>query len=349
MSGPHGSNEAGTEGAGARYTATYLLPIRRTHIEADDDLDAYLAWLASLAPGLEVIVVDGSPPEVFDHHHARWAAHVAHIAPLGVLRGANGKAWGVNTGLRYASHERVVIADDDVRHDEGSLTRLVALLDHAEVVRPQNYFHPLPWHALWDTGRILLNRTLGGDWPGTLALRRHTPAGERIEGYDGGVLFENLELCRTVEAAGGRHLVAPDLYVRRKPPTARHFWSQRVRQAYDEFARPPVLLAELAVAPAVAAVLLARRPGSLLAGALGVVALAEVGRRRAGGARYFPPHASVMAPVWVLERAACSWIALWWRVRHGGIRYGDQVLTKAANSTADLRRQRLDGAIPHST
>src|SRR5690606_26426372 len=104
-------------------------------------------------------------------------------------------------------------------------------------------------------------------------------------GYDGGVLFENLEVWRTLEAAGGRTRTAPDLYVRRLPPTAGHFWSQRIRQAYDEFARPARLFVQLAIAPIVLGLLLTRRIAALGALALLVAGIAEVGRRRAGGTR----------------------------------------------------------------
>ena len=65
----------------------------------------------------------------------------------------------------------------------------------------------------------------------------------------GAVLFENLELVRTIEAVGGRSVSAPDLFVRRLPPETPHFWRQRVRQAYDEFARPPRLIAALSILP----------------------------------------------------------------------------------------------------
>src|SRR5918911_162822 len=86
-----------------------------------------------------------------------------------------------------APDERVVIADDDVRYDEESLARVVDALDRADVVRPQNYFDPLPWHACLDTARTLLNRISGGDWPGTLAVRRSRLMS--TNGYDGNVLF----------------------------------------------------------------------------------------------------------------------------------------------------------------
>ena len=58
---------------------------------------------------------------------------------------------------------RVVIADDDVRYDRAALEHAARLLDHSEVVRPQNVFTEWPWHAIWDTGRTLLARVSGGE------------------------------------------------------------------------------------------------------------------------------------------------------------------------------------------
>ena len=225
------------------------MPISSAAAATRDDLAAYLRWLAERA---ETIVVDGSPSAIFAAHSAVWAdaigAGLRHVAPAADLATEMGKVGGVLTGLRLASHDRVIIADDDVRYDEAALDRLAAALDSGDVVRPQNYFDPLPWHACWDTGRMLLNRVTGGDWPGTLAVRRSVLAG--TGGYDGRALFENLELVRTVVAAGGREVLLDDLFVARRPPTSRHFWSQRVRQAYDELARPGRLAWQLALLPA---------------------------------------------------------------------------------------------------
>jgi Glycosyl transferase family 2 len=301
------------------------------------DVGELAAYLASLHPEVEVIVVDGSPPDVFAHHAAGLPDRVGHVAPDDDLHTLNGKVGGVLTGLRRASHERVVIADDDVRYSETSLARTVGGLDRFDVVRPQNHFVPARGHAAWDTSRILLNRVTGGDWPGTLAVRRDRllSAG----GYRGDVLFENLELIRTIRAAGGELWTPLDLYVRRLPPTASGFLDQRVRQAYDELARPLRLACWLSVLPLVglAAARHAWRP--LLAGTLGVVAAAEIGRRRAGGRRVFPARASLMAPGWVLERGACAWLAVGSRFLLGGVRYRGRVIREAASSEAALRRR----------
>jgi hypothetical protein len=143
---------------------------------------------------------------------------------------------------------------------------------------------------------------------------------------------------RTVRAAGGTEVVAPDVHVRRLPPSTEHFLGQRVRQAYDELARPWRLVVLLAVLP-VSAVLVARRRWAVLvAGVLAVVATAEAGRHRAGGRRVFPVTSSLLAPVWVVERAVCSWLALGARAR-GGVPYRDGRLRKAASSHRALRRR----------
>ena len=315
---------------------TYILPIKCAVPHAADELAAYLRWLAERA---EVIVVDGSPSAVFAAHAAAWreAIHIGlrHAVPAADLMTPMGKVGGVLTGLRLASHERIIIADDDVRYDDRALARVAAALEDADVIRPQNYFDPLPWHACWDTGRMLLNRLTGGDWPGTIGVRRSVL--RATGGYAGDAMFENLELVRTVIAAGGHETALLGVYVLRRPSTTRHFWGQRVRQAYDEFARPGRLVMQLALLPVATALAATGRWGMLAAGVVAVTLAAEMGRRRAGGRHVFPPRASLLAPAWVAERAVCSWLALGARIVLHGIPYRGTVLRHAATPMRVLR------------
>jgi hypothetical protein len=144
-------------------------------------------------------------------------------------------------------------------------------------------------------------------------------------------------MIRTVEEAGGRSVSPLDLYVRRIPPASGQFLSQRPRQAYDDLAQPWRLVLFASIVPA-ACVALKRRPQLLPAGVAIVMALAELGRRRAGGTRVFPATASLMAPLWVTERALCVWVALMHRVL-GGIPYRGARLRVAANSRRTIRRR----------
>jgi hypothetical protein len=313
---------------------SYVLPIR----SADDgDLAELTRYLRSLPGWVELIVVDGSPSPVFRLHAEEWGDIATHIPPDPAIHSPMGKVAGVVTGVRAASHERVVIADDDVRYDESGLARAATLLGLADLVRPQNYFDELPWHAQLDTARSLLNRSFGADFPGTMAVRRSTflAAG----GYDGDVIFENLELMRTIRAAGGTVVSPLDLYVARRPPSTEHFLSQRVRQAYDDFAIPARMAGWLAVVPATAALLARGRWRPVAAGAAALVAAAELGRRRARGTSHFPATASLLAPAWVAERGVSAWLALRQRITQGGVPYCDGVVPRSASSMRELRRR----------
>jgi hypothetical protein len=310
----------------------YLLPLRwQTDKSALAELTGYLRQISATC---EVLIVDGSPPPIFARHHCSWGAFARHIPPDPALAYRNGKVNGVITGMWAAAAERVVIADDDVRYDDRSLARALALLDDADIVVPQNYFDPLPWHAAWDSARILINRGLGMDYPGTLLVRRAAFLSAGC--YDGDVLFENLELMRTLRANGARLAPAPQVLVRRLPPDLRQFAGQRVRQAYDSLAQPPRLAAELALLPT-AALITVTRHYRVLAGAACIAAgLAEAGRRRHGGAVVFPWYLPLLAPAWLAERSVCSWLALGCRLR-GGVLYAGQRLSRAATSTTMLR------------
>lgn len=317
--------------------ASYVLPLRSTQVRTD-----LAPYLQELADHVHVIVVDGSDPAVFTDHAAIFPATVVHVSVDEDLRSPNGKVAGVLTGLRRAEGEAVIIADDDVRYDATALRRVVGLLADVDVVVPQNYFRPLPWHARWDTARTLINRAFGMDYPGTLALRG--PLLLATGGYDGSVLFENLELLRTVYAAGGTIRHAPDIYIAREPPTARHFLGQRLRQAYDSSAQPARLAAELTLLPgAVTLSLLGGAPAFAVLVSV-TMAIAEFGRRRHGGTAVFPPSTTLFAPAWAAERAVCAWIGQAARLR-GGVRYGDHRLRCAAHSVAHLRRRLCGGDI----
>ncbi|HZK51828.1 MAG TPA: glycosyltransferase family 2 protein, partial [Actinomycetota bacterium] len=75
------------------------------------------------------------------------------------------------------------------------------------------------------------------------------------------------------------------------------------------------------------------------------ILLAERGRRRADGAGRWPVAAALLSPLWVAERAICSWIAVGHRILGGGIRYGDARLKVAANSRCRIR-SRLERSRP---
>jgi hypothetical protein len=310
------------------HDVEYVLPLRWQDDAELKDLTAYLGRLAQV---VDVTVVDGSAPEIFDVHHHAWSGVVRHLPPQ-PWPGRNGKVRNVMTGVRAARHPVVVIADDDVRYTPASLARCLAAMKGVDLVVPQNVFTRWPWHARWDTARQLVGRAFGGDYPGTLLLRRGSV---EAHGYDGDVLFENLELIRTVTDRGGVVRWSPELYVGRRPPTTAHFWSQRVRQAYDDLAQPARLVVEASLLPAV--LLAGSRRGTVVAALAGAVTCAaEAGRRRAEGASMFPASTALWAPVWLAERSVCVWVAVVLRLA-GGVPYGDGRIRRAASSRSGRR------------
>jgi hypothetical protein len=320
---------------------SYVLPLRWDEERDSDELTDYLRWLSNL---VDLIVVDGSTADVFAAHRSHWQELATHIPPDPDLEFLNGKVDGVFTGVRRARFDAVVIADDDVRYDLVSLWAIRCLLEHNDLVRPQNYFVPMPWHALWDSARSLLNRAVGADFPGTLGFRRSFFIA--MGGYDGNVMFENLELIRTVAAAGGREAAPLDLFVARRPPAPGAFWRQRVRQAFDDLAMPVRLVIFLSVIPLTTFAIATRRIRWVAGAALASVLVAERGRRRGSGTQAFPARASLFAPFWVSERAVCSWLAVASRFVYGGIRYRAGVIATAATPTRRLESRFRTGAPP---
>ena len=302
---------------------SYLVPVRGDHV--DEELVTYVAGLVPVVE--DVIVVDGSDEDVYDSHSRRLPSSVRHLRPERVT--PMGKVGGVLTGLAYARHDLVVIADDDVRWDRHMLERAVAKLGGVQVGRPQHVFDPSPWHARWDTGRMLLNRAGSGDWPGTMLVRRSALP----HGYAGDALFENLEMVRTVRAAGGSERVLFDVVVPRRPPSSGRFWEQRVRQAYDEWARPWRLVFQLTWLP-----LVVFRPRR----AIGLAARGPPSRRSDGVAPAAEPTGAATDPLWavpwMIERSVTSWLAVFARLR-GGVTYRGTRLPVAAHSMHWLRQR----------
>lgn len=313
----------------ARLPLEYVLPLKA---DANHDFIELGAYLGNVVSVVDVTVIDSSREAAFQAIGAALPSNVRHIrADSNALPGHNGKVINVMVGVRMSRHDHIVIADDDVRYRPSELRQMNALLGTFDLVRPQNYFASLPWHARWDTSRSLINRALGSDYPGTLGVRRSVliAAG----GYRSDVLFENLELIRTIRAAGGRECRADGLFVARIPSSTRKFFSQRVRQAYDDFAQPYRLGLELLVLPAFVASLTA--PAVFLAFLLLPMVLAEAGRRRASGQSVFRPSSALWAPLWTIERALCVWVAIALRVR-GGVPYGGARIRCAGSSMRQL-------------
>ncbi|HEX8397680.1 MAG TPA: glycosyltransferase family 2 protein [Pyrinomonadaceae bacterium] len=323
--GNRSETENGTE------HCTYLLTIRRTRFDRAEaeDFRRYFGLLR--ACGCEVLVVDGSPAEVFDAYDEAWRNRCRHAAVDPQYRYLNGKVNGIHTGIALAAHERVILADDDIRYTPDDVERMSRLLSDYEMVRPQNYFLPLPFWARMEAARMLINRAWlrEGDYTGTLGVTRS--AMRRVGHYDGDVLFDNEEIVRHFRLKNARIKYARDFFVLKRPATFRKWIEQRPRQAYEDF----IMRAKTAffVLLPIALVLFwsfggfAFALGFALLVALGAIFTAALGLND-GATNFFPISTVFYAPLWFIERSFSTYWAFYWRFTRGGYPFGDKLLSK---------------------
>lgn len=310
---------------------TYLLTIRRAQFNKGEaeELKDYFEILASA--GCEVLVVDGSPPEVFDLNAEVWRGSCRHEKVDSQYKFLNGKVNGIHTGIKLAAHERIILADDDVRYTPENVRRMAELLTNYDLVRPQNYFRPHPFWALMENARKLINRAwiTEGDYSGTFGVTKSAML--RVGFYDGDVLFDNEELVRHFRLKGARIKYARDFFLQILPPTFQKWLEQRPRQAYEDFAlRAKTFF--FAALPVVLALTwtysgwcLATIYAAIIA--LGSILLAAKGLND-GAWRYFPPSSVFYAPLWIAERCFSTYWAFYWYFRRGGYPFGDRVVFK---------------------
>jgi hypothetical protein len=323
--------EGSAKGDEGGALCTYLLTIRRVRFERRE-AEGFREYFRALAEaGCEVLVVDGSPREVFDAHADAWRGACRHAPVDPRYEYLNGKVNGIHTGVALASHDRVILADDDIRYAAADVRRMSGLLDSSEMVRPQNYLRPLPLWARTEAARMLINRAwiAEGDYPGTLGVRRSAML--RVGHYDGDVLFDNEEIVRHFRARGAKIRYARDFFILKRPSSLRKWVEQRPRQAYEDFVMraKTVFFAALPVALALAYAFAGLRGALALAltVAVGSALLAARGLCD-GAARFFPAWLCLYAPLWVAERSLSTYWAFYWRVTRGGYPFGDRLLSK---------------------
>ena len=347
---------------------TYLLPVRRRAFgfgEAEA-LRSYFNRIRTATA--EIIVIDGSPPQVFKRHHQVWSAVCRHEPVNRSFGFLNDKVNGIQTGVRLATTNKIVLADDDIRYTASDIEQIAKLLDDFEVVRPQNYFafnrvasggreagNPAchaakivcttkPWSkethwpaanattARIEAARMLINRATlrPADYPGTCAFRLDTFL--RAGDYDGDVLFDNEELVRHLARFGANICYANDFFVEKRPPSFRKWLEQRPRQAYEDFGLRTKTLV-FALIPIVLVILgLWFGIRGVLWASLSIFGGAFIsalrGRARGTARKFFPLHVCFFAPLWVFERSISTYWAFYWLLRHGGYPFGERLLKK---------------------
>ena len=314
------------------FRCTYILPIRRVRACSQEahELAEYFRDLAR--EGCEVLVVDGSSPEVFSQHNHAWHKLCRHVTVDRKYTYLNGKVNGVHTGVDLASCENIILADDDIRYTSADIRRACELLKRHDMVRPQNYLAPLPWWGRTEAARMLINRGVlrTGDYPGTCAFRRS--ACLRFGHYDGDVLFDNEEIVRHFILNGADVCYALDFFILKRPPTLPKWLEQRPRQAYEDFDMHAKTLLFMSLLPAAIGLGTFSGAAAALSFFFIVAVCAELlagrGLLRHQAYKFFPAHVILYAPLWVVERSLSVYWAMYCRVAHGGYPFGEQLLSK---------------------
>ena len=312
------------------YSCTYICPVRFTSIDDNEINEYHKYWQFLENLGCEVVVVDGSPPEVFEALKKKCTS--CRLIRVNKSYGfLNGKVNAVYTGVSAGSCEKIILADDDIRFTASDIDRMKRELKFYDLIKPQNYFDPNPLWTQVDSARMLMNRSLfsEGDFPGCFGFLKS--AFQSAGFFDGDVLFDNEELVKHFANRNMRVLYARDFFILRRPPTPAKWLEQRPRQAYEDFVMKKRSLFFFSMIPlqVLLAVLQRRKFGGLLL--LGVssvaVALALLGRR-GGAGKQSSVASAFFAPLWLLERSISIYVALYWRLARGGYPFGDVIIKK---------------------
>ena len=308
------------------------MPIRRASFSEDEAAEFAKYFDALTNASCDVLVIDGSPTEIFEQHHRLWSQSARHEKVDRRFNYLNDKVNGIHTGVELSPNEKIVLADDDIHYSPDDIDRISKLLDDWEVVRPQNYLRPLPCWARMESARMLINRATlrTADYPGTCAFRRATML--HVGHYDGDVLFDNEELIRHFAREKARIYYATDFFIEKRAPRLRKWLEQRPRQAYEDFAlrAKTTLFFALPICGFLAAFIGGSKGVGLFLLILSLVAMmiALAGRVRGDARKYFPASVILFAPLWILERSLSTYWALYWYLRHGGYPFGDRLLSK---------------------
>lgn len=330
---------------------TYLLTIRRVRFDKAEAAD-FLEYFQTLAiAGCEVLVVDGSPSEVFAEHGKEWGTVCRHESVDQQYKYLNGKVNGIHTGVAIAAHDRIILADDDIRYTPGDVRRMARLLEDYDLVRPQNYFQPLPVWARTEAARMLINRAWisEGDYSGTIGVTRNAML--RVGHYDGDVLFDNEEIVRHFRLKGARIKYARDFFLLKLSPTFEKWLEQRPRQAYEDFVMraKTLFFAALPLVLALTWIKAGWQLALVYVTGISLGAIASAARGLTDGAvRFFPARIVLYAPLWIAERCLSTHWAFYWYLTRGGYPFGDRVVSKgtgrAWNKTSTTSEENDDDA-----
>lgn len=304
-----------------RKHCTYIFTIQRASVSIEEtgEISKYFALLCSI--GCEVIVVDGSPLEVYAAHEGAWYSLCRHVKVDSKYHSPDFQVNSFYTGAVLAGCQKVIAAADNIRYTADDILRMCELLERFELVRPQNYLYPLSWWSKVESVSILVNRTIfpGGDSPETFgflapAFRRACNGRERnLENPD--------DITRQLIARRARVCYALDFLIRKNSPAFKEWCSSCFRNTYRSFNFSLRSFTFILIVPLGIALGIFSSTEHLMfyvaAILLNLFTITFLGRFR-GGSRFFPLRLPLFSPVWLIERILCYYKTLFWLLTPGG-------------------------------
>src|SRR3954471_16241400 len=94
----------------------YILPVRRNSFSREE-VNEWRDYFEELAKsGCDIVVVDGSPGKIFAQHETVFGNIVTHLRVNPHFEHLNDKVNAVHTGMAFTRADKIILADDDIRH-----------------------------------------------------------------------------------------------------------------------------------------------------------------------------------------------------------------------------------------
>lgn len=306
---------------GHRKHCTYIFTIQRKAVSAAEvqEISFYLALLNST--GCDVIVVDASPLEIYAAHEGAWFSLCRHVKVDSRYHSQSSLINSIFTGTALASCQKIIFASDTVRYTPDDILRMCELMEHFELVRPQNYLFPLNWWSQIESVGILINRTVmpGGDSPETFGFK--SPAFLKFCSRKDRSFEVTEDVTRQFIMHQAKVCFALDFLIQKNSPSFGDWCSSCFRETYKNFS--------FGIKPCLFLLMI---PLGILLGLFGgiefllfysasiflnLITVTFLGRFR-GGREFFPLKLSFAAPIWLFERILCHYKTLFWLLTPGG-------------------------------
>ena len=309
-----------------------VIPFKASAVNSFSQLAA--RWRPMAGSHIEVLICDGSSPEVFAENLRQPLGRIRHI-PVDRTSYSyqNDKVNGLCTGIRASSSNLVITCDDDIILTPSQIYELAGLDTVRQFIKIRSFPETLTAFETIEVVRSLISNCIRCTSDTlTIVLGSRDELLSMLEGMDGNLLFDDRALEWSLRRASHCVSIHPEILARRIPSSPAKWVEQQVRYAYEDIP----LLAKTGLfllSPFVAWYLSQLDRGllyaymTMLAGVF--FAAAAIGRKRANLAQHCPAWVPCLGPAWFLIRSCAVPVALIvWCM--GGLHYGGRRVRRPA-------------------